>query len=616
MATTFTSDKETLQSLLQSIQTGKTQLPDFQRRWVWDDLHIRDLLASVSLSYPIGAVMMLETGGADVKFKSRSIEGVTQSPLVNPERLILDGQQRLTSLFQSLFCDSPVVTKNSRGKEIAQWYYLDIMKALDPNIDREEAIIGLPADKILMDKGKVITDCSTIEKECEEELLPLSAILDISKLTSWQLKYLQVHPDRMPSQMIRWNNLVAIVQNYQQYQIPVITLKKETPKLAICQVFEKVNTGGVVLNVFELLTATYAVDDFNLQEDWCARQSDLKKFKVLENLENTDFLQAVTLLSTYRHSCQEIDREISKDKLSPVSCKRKDILKLTLNNYQAEADLVTQGFEQAAKFLHGEKIMSVRDLPYQTQLISLAAILAALISKGKTISVNERDLIKRWYWCGVFGELYGSATETRLAKDLVEVVDWIEGADEPDTVIVANFTANRLERLYTRTSAAYKGLAALLLRDNGQDFITGDTIDTLLDCGENIDIHHIFPRAWCEKERIDKKRYDSAINKTPLSKITNILIGGKAPSIYLDKLEKKGITPDRIDEILQSHVIDPQSLRVDNFDAFFHARKAALLDRISKAMGKKIVNEMVDFTADAPIIDRSSLTLLDVRDRH
>jgi hypothetical protein len=606
MATTFSSDKETLQSLLQSIQTGKTQLPDFQRRWVWDDLHIRDLLASVSLSYPIGAVMMLETGGEDVKFKSRSIEGVTQSPLVNPERLILDGQQRLTSLFQSLFCDLPVLTKNVRGKEIAQWYYLDIDKALDRNIDREEAIIGLPADKILMDKGKIVIDCSTIEKECAEELLPLSAILDIAHLSNWQLKYLQSQPDQMPSKMTRWNDIMQIVQSYQQYQIPVITLKRETPKLAICQVFEKVNTGGIVLNVFELLTATYAVDDFNLQEDWSARQSALKKFKVLENLENTDFLQAVTLLSTYRHSHQKIDLEKSNDKLSPVSCKRKDVLKLTLNNYQEEADLVTQGFERAAKLLHGEKIISIRDLPYQTQLISLAAILAALIGKGKTISVSERDLIRRWYWCGVFGELYGSATETRLAKDLVEVVDWIEGGNEPDTVIVANFTANRLERLYTRTSAAYKGLAALLLRDNGQDFITGDTIDTLLDCGENIDIHHIFPRAWCERKGIDKRIYDSAINKTPLSKRTNILIGGKAPSIYLEKLEKKGINPARIDEILQSHIIDSQSLRADDFDKFFQSRKSALLDRISKAMGKKIVNEMVDVTADSPIIDRAT----------
>jgi hypothetical protein len=83
------------------------------------------------------------------------------------------------------------------------------------------------------------------------------------------------------------------------------------------------------------------------------------------------------------------------------------------------------------------------------------------------------------------------------------------------------------------------------------------------------------------------------------------LIGGKAPSIYLYKLEEKGINPARIDEILQSHVIDSQSLRADDFDKFFQSRKSALLDRISKAMGKKIVNEMVDVTADSPIIDRT-----------
>lgn len=145
--------------------------------------------------------------------------------------------------------------------------------------------------------------------------------------------------------MARWNELMAIIQSYQQYQIPVITLKKETPKLAICQVFEKVNTGGVVLNVFELLTATYAVDDFNLQTDWYTRHTNLKDFKVLGNLQNTDFLQAVTLLSTYHYRLKEIDLEIYKDKLSSVSCKRKDILKLTSNNYRAEADLVSQGFK-------------------------------------------------------------------------------------------------------------------------------------------------------------------------------------------------------------------------------------------------------------------------------
>ena len=101
--TTFDSTKESLLDLLRSIREGKTQLPDFQRGWVWDDEHIRSLLASISLSYPIGAVMMLQAGNPDVRFKPRLVEGVMLANPLEPERLILDGQQRLTSLFQSLF---------------------------------------------------------------------------------------------------------------------------------------------------------------------------------------------------------------------------------------------------------------------------------------------------------------------------------------------------------------------------------------------------------------------------------------------------------------------------------------------------------------------------------
>ena len=80
--TTFDSTKESLLDLLRSLREGKTQLPDFQRGWVWDDAHIRSLLASISLSYPIGALMMLQTGNPDVRFKPRLVEGVIlgQSP--------------------------------------------------------------------------------------------------------------------------------------------------------------------------------------------------------------------------------------------------------------------------------------------------------------------------------------------------------------------------------------------------------------------------------------------------------------------------------------------------------------------------------------------------------
>jgi uncharacterized protein with ParB-like and HNH nuclease domain len=145
LLTTFDSTKESLLTLLTTINNGKIQLPDFQRGWVWDDEHIRDLLVSISLSYPIGTVMLIETGNPEVKFKPRLVEGVTLNKPPKPELLILDGQQRLTSLFQSLFSGQPVFTRDNRGKPIVRHYYLDIVKALDSNTQREEALVAVPA---------------------------------------------------------------------------------------------------------------------------------------------------------------------------------------------------------------------------------------------------------------------------------------------------------------------------------------------------------------------------------------------------------------------------------------------------------------------------------------
>jgi len=87
---TFTSDKQHLKEILTDIKKGLIQLPEFQRGWVWDDSHIRSLLASVSLSYPIGAIMFLENGNPDVRFKPRPIEGVILSDEQQPEYFILD----------------------------------------------------------------------------------------------------------------------------------------------------------------------------------------------------------------------------------------------------------------------------------------------------------------------------------------------------------------------------------------------------------------------------------------------------------------------------------------------------------------------------------------------
>lgn len=164
--------------------------------------------------------------------------------------------------------------------------------------------------------------------------------------------------------------------------------------------FEKVNTGGVTLTVFELMTATFAADEFNLRDDWDARRERLTaKHDVLEAVDGTSFLTAITLLASYRrHLAQK----------TAVSCKRADVLKLNLGDFKALEAALELGFKRAAELLAEEKIFDERGLPYATQLVPLAAICAQLGDRTTLHSVKQSLL--RWYWSGVLGELYGGPT--------------------------------------------------------------------------------------------------------------------------------------------------------------------------------------------------------------
>lgn len=598
--TTFDSTREPLSNILTSIRQGKLQLPDFQRGWVWDDDHIRSLLASVTRSFPVGAVMLLQTGNPKVRFLPRPVEGAPGAH-VAPEHLILDGQQRLTSLYQALFSGQVVQTRDSRKKAMNRWYYIDIRKALDPAVDREDAIVSLPEDRQLKNfRGQVTADYSTPEKECAAELMPLPLVFQIGDLTSWQLKYIQTEPQKATERLKRWNDFVqTVVQPLQQYQVPMIVLRKETSKEAVCQVFEKVNTGGVALNVFELLTATFAADNYNLRDDWVRRTNAFKgdgfnRCHLLKAVENTDFLQCISLLATYARRADAVDGGLAPENAPGVSCKRKDVLDLSLEDYQRWGDPATDGFKRAARLLHDQKLFAAWDLPYRTQLVPLAAAFAVLGNAADGDGAKSK--LARWYWCGVFGELYGGGIESRFAKDLSDLVSWVRGGDlEPATVADANFTASRLLTLRSRNSAAYKGVLALQLAEGGRDFRTGDKIEQQNYFDDKVDIHHIFPQKWCTDRGLARQRFDSIVNKTPLSATTNRMVGANAPSVYLGRMEKSASIPmERMNEILNSHLIDPRHLRADSFEAFFAARAEALLTRIERATGKK-TNRDIDF---------------------
>lgn len=553
-----TNDRQLIE-LMKEVDSGAAQLPDFQRGWVWDDGRIRSLILSVIHNFPVGAAMFLEYGNESIRFQHKPIEGSPADQTVEPDELILDGQQRLTSLYNALYSRNPVHTRTDKGKDIERYYYLDIEKALDPKADDEEVVISVPATRqITSNFGRdVEMDLSIKEQEFKLKKFPLNIILDPSAVVDWQMEYNTYYKLDCDVYKQFKQFFTQIINPTQQYQMPIICLDKNTPKEAVCQVFENVNTGGVSLTVFELVTAIFAMDDFQLRKDWEGRKTKYFSGDLLSKVTATDFLTALTLLSSFKAG-------------GTVSCKKKDVLALTLDEYKKYANSLCNGFLLAEKLLQEERIFSSYDLPYSTQLVPLSAVCTVLMDGNRIRTTSVKNMVKQWYWCGVFGELYGSANETRYANDIVQVVNWINNnGNLPKTVTDFYFNPMRLLGMQSRQSAAYKGVMALILKNHAQDFISGAEMDFSTFSNEKIDIHHIFPKNYCIKEGYDKRKWNSIVNKTPISASSNREIGGNAPSSYLKRLEKNGsVSSADLDKYVESHWIDHNLLRADDFQNF------------------------------------------------
>ena len=363
--TTFESTMATLKSLLNQVDRGEIQLPDFQRSWVWTHEDICSLIASVSLSYPIGAILLLETGDGGLPISNRHFEGVPpRGQGREPKFLILDGQQRLTALYLALRSGQPVPTQKGRGGKGGYVYYLSIKMCLDPDIDREDAVCLLPPDLQRRASTKVTElDLSTKEKEYKSGHFPLGILFDPGKYDKWDEAYTAFWL-KNGEKLREFNQFKTHVADaFRNYRVPLTTLDRSTTKEAVCRVFEKVNTGGVTLTVFELVTASFAASNFKLREDWDKRSETLRQTNVLERIDGKDliggpdFLKAITLLVNYKKS-QSLDNG------KGVKCSRGAVLNLSLDEYKKHASLVEEGFKNAASLLMRERIFCGHNVPF------------------------------------------------------------------------------------------------------------------------------------------------------------------------------------------------------------------------------------------------------------
>lgn len=595
----FEIHKTRLHDLLRFIDEGRMQLPEFQRDYVWADADVRSLIASIARGFPVGALLTLEAG-SEVNFKPRHVEGAPTDRKV-PDTLLLDGQQRMTSLYQALFSSHPVKTPGRSGKAVWRHYFLDMNAALAAGGDMIDAIEWTGEDrKRLNPRSKELEiDGSTPEAQYEHKLFPLDRTFDAS---NWKFGYYDYWKTRDVDALGLLNEFDRSVLNIiLNYEMPLIRLLRGNSREAICLIFEKVNVGGKKLDAFELVTAIFAgegKEGFDLRADWQKRKAAMlsiapgQERDVLRDVDSVNFLQVSSFLHTRARRHEAAQNGLAGKDLPQVSIRRKDVLSLPFSSYTSTADAVTSGFRKAAAFLNDQKIIWHKDVPYPPQIVALASFFAAF-GKGDP-NAPQLQKVAQWFWSVALGEEYGSSTETKIARDVSELLEWVDDrGDGPRTMREAQFNPGRLDTLRTRLSAAYKAIHALLMKEGGRDFITGRPIDLMTFHNDSIDIHHVFPQAWCEAQGISADIYNSILNKAPLSASSNRSIGGNAPSVYLAAIRKQhGIGQADQATILNSHLLDEEAMLTDDFDRFIDLRRQALVSLIQRAMGRSVAEDV------------------------
>jgi hypothetical protein len=206
---------EPLARLLEEAQDGRIQVPEFQGELILTDEWMTSLLASVSLGYPIGAVMLLEAGTTEMRFKTSPVADPPSSPR-EPERLLIDGRRRITGLYQALASGRPVQIRHGRDEAVQRWYYyIDIAAALDPAVDRDEAIISVP-------------ELSDAESEQERSLFPLRVVFGAAEERGRWLEGFASHSAERCGRLKR--EILAAVDGY---LVPTIALGKETTRWSV-----------------------------------------------------------------------------------------------------------------------------------------------------------------------------------------------------------------------------------------------------------------------------------------------------------------------------------------------------------------------------------------------
>ena len=550
------TNSKPLLDLLDRIHTGDMVLPDFQRDFVWEPSATQALIVSIANNYPAGSILRVRD--RQRAFSSREFEGAP-APTTEHTFLVLDGQQRLTSLYQAFYGVGD------------HRYYLDIRLLID-GADFEDAIDYLRHSK------SAVTRRAAFELQAEQLLLPLSVLHKGSTgFSRWASQVARTRQgaerdqleDQLDDLQTQWINRID------QYVFPVVTLSADTEPAALCTIFETLNRTGVKLSVFELLTARFWSHDLKLRELWEQARSD-HPLIALFDVDPYYVLMAIALASG-----------------KTPSCKRGDVLNLTAEQVTTWWQPVIDGLALSLTILHDDCwVLQPKWLPFNTMLSPMAAALArAGASKGVAVGA-QREQIKRWFWCSAFSQAYEKSPNTQSGRDVGELIPWLSDpeAPAPENVRQFRFNPEQLRDVTPRQRSLYRATICLTLAsgDRPLDFHSRAVLNDQLLTTSGIDDHHIFPAKFLEDRGFDTRQRDCVLNRCLIDSATNQRISCSAPSAYMAELRDETGFP--MQAVLSSHLIPygPESgLWSDDYERFLQQR----LEQVSQAITEVTVRK-------------------------
>ena len=522
------------------------------------------LIVSVASNYPAGSLLRIRN--THNLFACRELQG---APVLNgshPTYLVLDGQQRLTSLYQAFY-------------GVGEYRYFLNLRRLLGGDDLEECVFHL---RTTAKQAQALAD---IAVQAQELTLPLSILKNgMGGFLSWMLTIAQMAGSAGPDTAIELQKRLMhldAVQAIDDYQFPVVTLSDATSAEAVCTIFETLNRTGVKLSPFELLTARFWPHDVKLRDHWEQARADdpiISDFAV----DPYYLLQVVALLAR-----------------PAPSCKRGDVLNLTATDITTWWTRAASGMARGLELLRDDcGVLIPGWLPYQTMLVTLAAVLAKLPPVGGPSAGARRQKLIRWFWCSVFGQAYESSPNSQTARDFVELVAWLNGGTEPASVASFQFDPGILRDTTPRQRALYRGTICLVLSGEPRDFHYVTKITAKMIADNHIDDHHIFPYAYLGKQGVAARLRDCVLNRTLIDRETNQRISARAPSDYMAEM-KGELGNTKLASLLISHTLpagESSPFWSDDFETFLDWRQDALRHQIQR------VTESVDATMTPAVV--------------